>query len=179
MRRHRLATAAITVTLLSACASPGSRPAPAAAAPSQGGMPSSIRALKTAGPTWHRAAAKAGEILYPSAGIRTMPAPLAKPALPLAGAQAAAIDNAMVRVGSIKPEITLRMVQTGDFAGSTLTAPRLEWVVVFADAPDVHFGGPADHGPPAAPSGAPQSCDYTMFVDAMSGAPLGSFETCG
>jgi hypothetical protein len=177
MRARRCVAMVVCVAVVSACASPGSRPSHVATTTPATDPIASLRAQKIGGVTWHAAPAKAGEIVYSGAGIRTMPAPPnAKPAFTQTQVQAAAINHAMVHVGSMVPQMTLRMVQNGDFAGSTLSTPQLEWVVEYPNTPDVGFGGPADAGP--APSGVPETCSYTMFFDAMTGAALGSFQTC-
>ncbi len=177
MRARRCVAMAVCLALVSACASPGSRPAPAAASASAIDPVVSLRAQKTGGVTWQPAPARAGEIVYANAGIRTMPALLgAKPAFTEAQVRAAAANDAMVHVGSMVPQVALRMVQHDDFAGATLSAPMLEWVVVYPNTPDVSYGGPADRGP--APSGATETCAYVMFYDAMTGTGFGSFQTC-
>ena len=112
-------------------------------------------------------------------GLRSVPAPAsARPAVSAAKIEVAARQTATVRLGSAAPEINLLMVTTGDFAGSTPTKPRLDWVVIFPDSVAADFGGPAGRSAPPSPT-VPQQCSYMMLFDAMTGADLGSYQSCG
>jgi hypothetical protein len=118
MRGYRFVVTVVCATLLSACASPGSRPtsAPAISDPVVAATPR---------PTWFESPGdKPGEIVYPGTGLRSMPAPAsARPAVSAAKIEIAARQAAMVRVGLAAPDISLLMVRSGDFAGSTLSKP--------------------------------------------------------
>lgn len=173
MRTYPIAAMAIAVALISGCARPGGQPSQATSA----GQAAAVTS-KTVHGTWHAEPARPGEIVYAAAGIRTMPAPAdANPAVTLARAQAIATGTSPVSVGLDGPRVALRMVQTGDFANSTLAKPRLEWVVTFPDVPAVAFGAGSMDSTPS-PS-TTYLCPLIVFVDADTGANLGAFQSCG
>lgn len=164
--------AALTaMAALSSCAHPGALDTRAQPAD---GVPSDIAASKTAQAAWQPAPARAGEVIYAGAGIRTMPAPSGtQPKVTSATAEATAMANAPINLGSSAPQAALRLVTNNDFANSALTTPRLEWVITYPDTQAVYFGGPGF----VAPSPAPL-CPFIEFVDASTGSPLGSYQLC-
>lgn len=175
MHGRSVAVSILALSVLAGCARPGGetsvRPAAEAARPI-------VQPHATDGMAWRPAPAAPGEVVYPDIGARTRPAPTsAAPVIASAVATKIALTQTPLNVSGTNAHAELRLVVNNDFVNSTLTTPRLEWVVTIPDAPVVIMG---PHGDGPSPQSQPTyRCPLIAFVDAATGAGLGAFQACG
>ena len=182
MRRALLALVGVSLAVaLAACAAPGTRPAVAGSAASASANPIPTSRL---GNAWQPAPARPGEVVYVGAGIRTMSAPAtASPPVTLAHVTSMLKTTGVGTLEVGTPQIKLRRVTRGDFAPGTANVTkvtdRLEWVITWDKSPRTTVGGMFVPGSPA-PTQTPsnQTCVYTLFIDANTGAEINSIQDC-
>jgi hypothetical protein len=175
----------LAMALVMVCAACGNLSAANAGAGStSGGVPSETPPPgkgNAALPTWSPALPKPGEVVYPTLGVRTLPAPHdALPSLSAAEAEKTAPVQEFLHRGLAtgEPTIELRTVTTGDFPPGSdppdiSVKNRLAWVFTFGGSkPD--YRGRRGFTPPAT---LPR-CDLVVIIDAQTGSQILIAQIC-